>query len=195
MVQDLNNISLDEIQSNVMHWRTNAAVSERAMNEANRRIEEYDQLLIQNQQRQHSLTRRLEDLKISLEDLDDQKIQLRIQEQDLQQNIENLRLKIKPAEDQLRNLEMKNTRMQEEISTAQQNVTVAERHVAQGQLDYSRTRDHLDNLRRRIEDDFGLVAFEYTSNISGPNPLPLDGLVEQLNFVEELEPNLEENMN
>lgn len=193
--QDLNQISIDEIQSKMMHWRTNAAVSERALNEAKRRVEEYDHLLVQNQQRQHSLTRRLEDLRLSLEDLDDQKVQLRVQEQDLQIKIENLQLKIKPAEEQLRNLELKSTKMQEEISITQQNVTIAERHYAQAQLDHSRNKDYLENLRRRIEEDFGLVAFEYTSNISGPNPLPLDGLVEQLNFVEELEPNLEENIN
>jgi chromosome segregation protein len=193
--QELNNITLDEIQSNVMHWKTNAAVSERAANEAKRRIEEYNQLLSQNQQRFRSLTRRLEDLEISLEELDDEKVQLHIKEQDLQLRIEEFQLKIKPAEEKLKLLELDNNKFQDEITIAQQNVTLMERHVAQGQLDYSRNKDSLDNLKRRIEEDFGLVAFEYTSSISGANPLPIDGLVEQLNFVDELEPDLEENIN
>jgi chromosome segregation protein len=49
-------------------------------------------------------------------------------------------------------------------------------------------------LRQKIEDDFGLVAFEYASDISGPVPLPLDGMVEQLPVVKELPVDLEENM-
>jgi chromosome segregation protein len=49
-------------------------------------------------------------------------------------------------------------------------------------------------MRRRIEDDFGLVAFEYADEISGPTPLPLDGMVEQLPLVEKLSPEAEENI-
>jgi chromosome segregation protein len=53
----------------------------------------------------------------------------------------------------------------------------------------------MENLRRRIEEDFGLVSFEYSTSISGPNPLPFDGLVEELPNVTEIEPSLEENIN
>ncbi len=74
-------------------------------------------------------------------------------------------------------------------------VSIAERHVAQGQLEHSRFKDSLDNLRRRIEEDFGLVAFEYSSNISGANPLPLDGLVQQLPVIKEIDPELEQSIN
>ena len=52
----------------------------------------------------------------------------------------------------------------------------------------------MENLRQKIENDFGLVAFEYASDVSGPVPLPLDGMVEQLPAVKELPPDLEENM-
>jgi chromosome segregation protein len=47
-------------------------------------------------------------------------------------------------------------------------------------------------LRRRIEDDFGLVEFEYTSDVTGPNPLPLADLVERLPHVAELTPEVED---
>jgi chromosome segregation protein len=50
-------------------------------------------------------------------------------------------------------------------------------------------------LRNRIEEDFGLVAFEYTHEINGPTPLPLEGMVEQLPVVKELPPAYEENIN
>jgi chromosome segregation protein len=52
----------------------------------------------------------------------------------------------------------------------------------------------LDVLRQRIEDDFGLVAFDYADEVSGPTPLPLDGMVEQLPKLTELPFDLEENI-
>jgi chromosome segregation protein len=61
-------------------------------------------------------------------------------------------------------------------------------------LDASRKQEALDSLRQKIEDDFGLVAFEYQTDVSGPVPLPFDGMVEQLNKVTELPPELEENL-
>ncbi len=62
------------------------------------------------------------------------------------------------------------------------------------QLDLGRKQEALEILRGRIEDDFGLVMFDYASEVSGPVPLPLDGMVEQLPVVTELAPDLEENL-
>ena len=72
---------------------------------------------------------------------------------------------------------------------------IADRHTSQAQLDMSRQKDALESLRNRIEEDFGLVAFEYTHEINGPTPLPLEGMVEQLPVVKELPPAYEENIN
>lgn len=69
-----------------------------------------------------------------------------------------------------------------------------ERVNNQFQLELGRKEEALQNLRQKIEDDFGLVAFEYTTDVSGPIPLPFDGMVEQLPVVMELAPDLEENM-
>jgi chromosome segregation protein len=191
----LDGIPLDELQSQVNHWGTNAAVAERAANQAKTRLQEYEQLLDQNQKRYQLLKRRLEDFDMNLEDIDDEKASQRAIEQDLNDKIETYREKISPAEKRLRTLEEEYTKQQEEQSSVQQMVSMAERHVTQGQLEHSRVKDGLDNLRRRIEEDFGLVAFEYSSNISGANPLPLDGLVQQLPVIEEIEPELEQSIN
>jgi chromosome segregation protein len=69
-----------------------------------------------------------------------------------------------------------------------------ERTNNQIQLELSRKQETLENLRQKIEDDFGLVDFEYASDVSGPVPLPFDGMVEQLPMVKELPADLEENM-
>ena len=53
----------------------------------------------------------------------------------------------------------------------------------------------MDNLHQKITDDFGLVMFDYAADVSGPVPLPLDGMVEQLPIVTELAPEIEEQLN
>jgi chromosome segregation protein len=51
--------------------------------------------------------------------------------------------------------------------------------------------EQLDHLRNRIEDDLGLVSFEYDDEISGPTPLPFLGLVESLPKLEVLPDDME----
>jgi chromosome segregation protein len=58
----------------------------------------------------------------------------------------------------------------------------------------AKAQEALRNLRQKIEDDFGLVSFDYVPNLSGPTPLPLDGMVESLPFVAELPPDLEDSL-
>jgi chromosome segregation protein len=53
----------------------------------------------------------------------------------------------------------------------------------------------LTSLRRRIEDDFGLVSFDYAPGELGQEPLPLDGLVERLQRVDDLPDELESQVN
>jgi chromosome segregation protein len=53
-------------------------------------------------------------------------------------------------------------------------------------------QESFESLRRHIEDDFGLVSFDYTDSVSGPNPLPLEGMVEELPKVDALSPEIEE---
>ena len=193
--EKLNQLPLDDLQSEVGHWRTNLAVVERALGEAQKRFFENQANIEENKKRYQSLIRRLEDFKTNLVDLDDEKAEKRSLEQALQEKIERVREKTIPAESELKDLERKYEKLQDDLSLLQQSLTNAERYVTQGQLDYSRNKDVLDNLRRRIEEDFGLVSFEYTTSISGPNPLPFDGLVEELPIVTEIEPSLEENIN
>jgi chromosome segregation protein len=58
----------------------------------------------------------------------------------------------------------------------------------------ARKQEVLESLRHRVEDDFGLVAFEYAEQVSGPTPLPFEGLVEQLPRVMEISQEVEEGL-
>ena len=82
--------------------------------------------------------------------------------------------------------------LQRKEREVRQALSIAEHQYAQTKINLSRAQESLELLRRRIEDDFGLVELAYNENISGPTPLPLDGFVEQLPTVTELSPDIEE---
>lgn len=67
----------------------------------------------------------------------------------------------------------------------------AERAQAQAQIDLARRQEEMNSLRRRIEDDFGLVAFDFDEGTTVQAPLPFEGLVERLPAVESLPPEVE----
>jgi len=104
-----------------------------------------------------------------------------------------LRQKIDPAETELNSLESEYSRLQHEYSLAQQSEANADRVYTQAQLEFSRSREAVENLRRRIEEDFGLVALEYSEDVTGPTPLPLEG-VGHLALLNELPKGLDESI-
>ena len=120
---------------------------------------------------------------------------IREQEKSLNEQISRTQILIQPAEEEMRGLDERFSQVQDDQISAQQAVSVADRHATQAQLEYSRLRENFDSLQRRIEDDFGLVDFEYASTVSGPTPLPLEGMVSELPMVVELAPEVEENIN
>jgi chromosome segregation protein len=101
---------------------------------------------------------------------------------------------IDPAEVLLDEQEQETARVQDNLIAAQQAESVAERHVSQAQIELNRHREALDSLKRKVEEDFGLVAFEYTE-VPGQAPLPLEGMVEQLPRLIELPVELEDSIN
>ena len=91
-------------------------------------------------------------------------------------------------------LEQEQSVLQVRDTEARQALSQAEHFFAQARINQARRQEAFESLRERIEDDFGLVEFKYVENVSGPTPLPLEGYVEQLPFVTEIPPELEENI-
>jgi chromosome segregation protein len=188
-------LPLDELQSQVNYWNTQSAVTARAVKDSEIRLQEYRQAVASNRQRYESLCKRIDETGLQIEQLEAEKALQRAQEGQLNTQIDLLQQEIKPAEEQLEQLESAYATLQGDQAAAQQSVTVAERYASQAQVELSRQRDGLDSLRRRIEDDFGLVMFEYTSQVSGPTPLPFGDMVKELSMVEAIPADLEENIN
>ncbi len=191
----LNGMVLDDLQAQVIHWNTQVSVMERALQDTQRRLRDFQQTLERNEQQQQTYRERIDQLNRLLAELEEEKINRKSEANQLNQAIDEVQSKIQPAEEELNALESRYESLQRDLSAAQQNTAVAERHTTQAQLEFGRIRENLESLRRRIEEDFGLVAFEYQSDVSGPTPLPLEGMVEQLPVVKEIPPDLEENIN
>lgn len=184
-------MDLAEAQSQASYWGTRVAVVERAMEDARTRKEERSRDVARFDTRRFELTTRLQEAETSLTGLDDSKSSLRDRETSLHTQIEELRVFIEPAEKDLETAEQEESRLQESEATAQRALATAERTLGQVQLEQLRKQEALDNLRQKISDDFGLVMFEYAADVSGPVPLPFEGMVEELPVVTEVSPELE----
>ncbi len=182
---------LEELQTQVAHWSTEAAVAGRAVKDAENRLEEHRQTLQKNQQRAAGYQSRVEGIQGSLQRVEVENSALQTEEADLAGKIEALRVYIDPAEKEIQRAEKEYANLQSVETATQQALTVAERYEAQAQLEMARQREALEHLRRRVEEDFGLVAFEYEEDVSGPTPLPLEGMVESLPMVMEVSGDLE----
>jgi chromosome segregation protein len=187
-------LALDEMQSQVTYWGTRLAVAERVVGDARTRQSERLQAVTRVKEQGAVLEMRLVEMSTQLSTLDSEKGSLRQQEGELNARLEELRVLIEPAEKELETAEAQEVELQKQEAESQQMLARVERLYNQYQLDAARKQESLDVLRQKIEDDFGLVAFEYQTDVSGPVPLPFDGMVEQLNKVTELPPDLEENL-
>jgi len=190
----LNEISADELQEQTAYWSTRAAVAEQSLASANAKKEERAKDITREDSRRVELSSRLQETEKSLHSLDSDKSNSRERESTLHVEIEKMRVMIEPAEKDLESAEQEEIRLQESESNAQRSFGNTERLFGQVQLEQTRKQEALDNLRQKIMDDFGLVMFEYAADVSGPVPLPLDGMVEQLPVVTELDPKLEEQL-
>jgi len=189
--EQLKAMDVAETQNQASYWSTRVAVAERALADANSRKEERRKDVARFDARRFELTARLTDAESSLSGLDAERASQRERETQLHTQIEELRIFIDPAEKDLETAEQEETRLQEAESNAQRALATAERLLGQVQLDQLRKQEALDNQRQRISDDFGLVMFEYAEDISGPVPLPFEGMVEELPVVTEVSPDLE----
>lgn len=187
-------IVLDELQEQVTFWAARLAGAEQAVSDARARREERRQAVERLQAQQAGLESRLAEMATSLARVELERGNLHGKASELNAQLEEVRLLIEPAEKELETAEREEGDLQKREADGQAILGRVERLYNQLQLDLGRRQEALETLRGKIEDDFGLVMFEYASDVSGPVPLPLDGMVEQLPAVTELAPDLEENL-
>jgi chromosome segregation protein len=187
-------LSLDEPQMQLSHWNTRAAVVERAVGDAQNRLREWQATMDRVEKEKQTTQARWSDIQTVQDTLEQEKIGLREAEGAVNVEISELHILIDPSEKELEAVEAQQEQAQTIEAKARQALSQAEHHHAQARINLARRQETLDGLRQRIEDDFGLVAFDYADDVSGPTPLPLDGMVEQLPKLTDLPFDLEENI-
>jgi len=96
-----------------------------------------------------------------------------------------------PSETALQEAEQQRSRLEIEESKLRADLRLAEHRHSQSQIELARREEELTSLKRRIQDDFGLVSFDAEDGAGGQEPLPIEGLVERLPRIDALPPEQE----
>jgi chromosome segregation protein len=190
----LEELGLDELLAEQAHWNTRLAVAERALSDALIRQQERQSIVIHGERNLAHLEKRLGELESELVAVQAQRADFLHSEAQIGEKIRELSAIIEPAEEQLEKLEAEQDVQQKAESTTRQNFSLAEHYHTQTRIVLARRQEALQSLQRRVEEDLGLVAFEYDEQVSGPTPLPLEGMVEQLPIIKRLSPDIEESI-
>lgn len=164
------------------------------------RLEVAQRDLDEVQSRLNETTERLGDLQGQFRDWDARRSALeqeraRVQQEaaeaemgmeEVDRSLSTMQESIQPAEHALAETEQKRNQLETQENQLRAALQVSERAHSHAQIELARRQEELISLRRRIEDDFGLVAFEYSDEIPAQDPLPFEGLVERLARVYEL---------
>lgn len=187
-------LTLDEQQAEVQHWETQVAVSQRALADAQTALAERQQAHQRAQEQTATLQTSETEVQEALTALRTAVTDMRAAEGDIGGELSALTTLIDPAEAELRQTEDQQTALETTEAQTRQTLNNAERGHTQAQITLARRQEALDSLRRRIEDDFGLVDFTYEKEVTGPTPLPLGDMVERLPAVQAIAPDLEERL-
>ena len=106
--------------------------------------------------------------------------------QKIKEQLAVLSAQIVPAEEELAEVESVRSAIEAEESQARAILRISEREHSHAQIELARREEELVSLKRRIEDDFGMVAFDPDSDTPGQEPLPLEGFVKRLHKIDEL---------
>ena len=185
---------LTKLQDKVTHWKTKQAVLERGIQDTKRQIEERIAISERASADFIALKNRMAELESSKILVQTHKKQIGENEIKISEGLSKLKQVIESNEQTLLEKEHQQQDLIIKDSEARQTLNLAEHQYAQARITLAQRHESMETLKHRIEDDFGLVSYEYTEGISGPRPLPIEGMVEQLPIIEELSPDIEDNL-
>jgi len=186
--------SIEEQVSQVSYWEAQLSIGQQALNSAQQVFQDQERMFKQQQTRMEEHKNRVGEIKAAFKELDEKVEQMRSSEGGIGEEIHKLNRLIEPAEEELEKLEGIQENELNQESEVRKQTNLAERYYNQAQITLARRQEAMDTLRQRIEADFGLVEFEYISDVSGPAPLPFGDVVQHLPMVESVSDDLEENL-
>ncbi len=195
--ENINKIPIFEMQQTLNHWQTYRIVTKNALESAQHRFEDHQVRLKEAKLRLDTYQSRFSEVVTGLETTKEQNTGLKGEVAKLKAAIQEIETtKIQPLNESVDQNEQELSALIKLQDHSHKQVIVAERHFTQLELELSRRSDQLDNLRQRIEDDFGLVSYEYDQQIEGPTPLPFqDEIVKNLPRQQTISEDAEYNIN
>jgi chromosome segregation protein len=178
----------------VSEWRTEVAVTEKALTDARDRLLERKETWQAVKDRVDQMHQRKGEIADEIEELKDKKIEWQGKEEEIESRIQQIRALIESSEEELAGKEKEQSRLHQAEAEARKSLNQAERAYAQAEVALARERDNLERMQERIREDIGLVEYDYQDDISGPTPLPLEGYVEKLPRVDEIPLDFENNI-
>jgi len=185
---------LVELQDKVTSWKTKQAVLERGIQDTKRQIEERVVISERASSDYIALKKRLKELEVSKTMVQTHKVQIGENEIKISEEISKLKHLLETTDQTLLDKEHQQQELIINDSKARQTLNLAEHQYAQARIALAQRHESMETLKHRIEDDFGLVSYEYTDGISGPRPLPIEGMVEQLPIIKKLSADIEDNL-
>ncbi len=191
---ELSTFANSTILDTVHQLETSTAVAKQKILNVEERLKSLEETLTDDQNSMNSQKDRLSQVETSIGQITETISLNYAKEKALNQKIDSIKLeKQSPLEKELeevQNLYDKKTRENEDN---QKELSIIERQFAEIQLELTRKKEKLENLRDKIEDDFGFVEFEFQPDVEGPKPLPFkDMVIESLVVKNELPENTNE---
>ncbi|RMG89813.1 MAG: chromosome segregation protein SMC [Chloroflexi bacterium] len=146
--------------------------------------------LTQIDQQVHRLQERQSTLKKQQENLVLDKAQAEVT--GLHHHLEALDEKIRPLRDTITATRKQLTTLEDELTHLQKQTHNHETHFTQARVALSQHKSEMEGLQERIKADLGIVALSYDEDQTGPTPLPMSEVVEQLPAITELPPDIED---
>lgn len=111
-----------------------------------------------------------------------------------QQKLEELTSQLDPALNALNDYRQEMRQLEEKLAAVQRRTLELETQYTQAQVRLSQEENHVEGLQERIKADLGIVALVYDEAQTGPTPLPISEVVDQLPVVQELPTDIEESI-
>ncbi len=112
--------------------------------------------------------------------------------QKLQQHLDDLTAQLEPSRQALGGHRQEMRQLEEQMAAIQRRTLELETQYTQAQVKLSQEENHVEGLQERIKADLGIVALAYDEEQTGPTPLPISEVVDQLPTVAELPADIEE---
>jgi len=173
----ISELPLSDFQAQVHKYDTEKATLHEAWKNKESRKNSIIDRLHEQEKQISEIDLRLDESKQRLIEIKDEIKTLRLKIDNYNQSITQIQTDNSGVlERELRNLETEQEKLQLVELSLQKESLIKERQYSQARMDLALKNDKLDNLKEHIEDDFGMVNYEYSQNIVGSNPLPFDDI-------------------